>query len=281
MALTQRRDQRQGGEFVVEKLDDKEELRDFLVEDKLANAYILGNLTPDFFPFCDRWGARDGNGNLGTVLFVYDGLSLPVVTMAGANPLFQEFMATVQPWLPDRFQFQALDTHIDTLKSLFDIDDARKRYRMGLHRTDYSPKGVLENSSTDIKRLEHRDTSAIMELYKHYPDNFFQPSQLDTGYYFGIPGNDGSLLSIAGVHVVNEKDDIAVVGNMLTHPSARGEGLGTMVCEKLLNELFQEFSLVGLNVSVDNDPALQMYRNVGFEINNTFWKGRYEVSTGD
>ncbi|MFP4600474.1 MAG: GNAT family N-acetyltransferase [Persicimonas sp.] len=256
--------------MAVEQITDRDELRDFLTVDKLANAYLLGNLDPAFFPFCSWWGARRRDGSLGSLLLIYQGLSLPVTFMVGSKPNFEEFLVEAKQQLPERFHFHVLENHIDTVRHVFDCSDTMRMHRMGLEKDDYQP---LE-ATDDVERLGHRDTAAIMELYSHYPDNFFEPSQLETGLYFGIRDGDGGLSSIAGVHVVSEEYDVAVIGNLVTHPDARGRGLATRCTGQLLDALFERVSLVALNVQDDNEPAIKMYENFGFEENNVFWEGR-------
>ncbi len=256
--------------MAVEQISDRNELREFLTRDKLANAYLLGNLDPAFFPFCSWYGARSESGELGSLLLIYQGLSLPVAFMVGTKPNFQEFLVDAKDHLPERFHFHVLEHHIDTVRHVFDCTDTMRMHRMGLEKEDYQPL----DSTEDVERLGHRDTAAIMELYEHYPDNFFEPSQLETGLYFGIRDGNGGLQSIAGVHVVSEEYDVAVIGNLVTHPSARGQGLATRCTGQLLDELFDRVSLVALNVQDDNKPAIKMYENFGFEENNVFWEGR-------
>lgn len=258
--------------MAVEKITDREELRDFLMRDKLANAYLLGNLDPSVFHFCDWYCARRDGGEIGSILTVYQGLSLPVVFMVGAKPNFQDFLTEVKDDLPERFHFHVLENHIDTVRHVFDTKDTVRMHRMGLEREDYKP---LDDTS-EVERLGHRDTAAIMELYAHWPDNFFEPSQLETGLYFGVREDDGTLLSIAGIHVVSEEYDVAVIGNLVTHPKARGRGLATVCTGRLLDELFDRVSLIALNVQEDNEPAIKMYSNLGFSDNNVFWEGRCE-----
>ena len=261
--------------MAVEQITDRNELREFLTRDKLANAYLLGNLDPAFFPFCSWYGARRDDGGLGSLLLIYQGLSLPVAFMVGDKPNFEEFLVDAKEHLPERFHFHVLEHHIDTVRSVFDCSDTMRMHRMGLEKQGYQP---LE-STEDVERLGHRDTAAIMELYEHYPDNFFEPSQLETGLYFGIRDGQGGLQSIAGVHVVSEEYDVAVIGNLVTHPNARGQGLATRCTGKLLDELFERVSLVALNVQDDNEPAIRMYEGFGFEENNVFWEGRCTATT--
>jgi ribosomal protein S18 acetylase RimI-like enzyme len=256
--------------MAVEQITDRAELRDFLTRDKLANAYLLGDLDPAYFPFCKWYGWRGDDGGLGSVLLVYQGLSLPVVLMVGSKSNFQDFLIGVKPELPERFHFHVLEHHIDTVRHVFSCSDTMRMQRMGLEKADYTSLTSME----DVERLGHRDTAAIMELYEHYPDNFFEPSQLETGLYFGIRDDDDGLASIAGVHVVSDEYDVAVIGNLVTHPEARGRGLATRCTDRLLEELFERVSLVALNVQDDNEPAIKMYQNFGFVQNNVFWEGR-------
>jgi GNAT superfamily N-acetyltransferase len=256
--------------MAVEQINDRNELREFLLRDKVANAYLLGDLDPAYLPFCSWYGARQENDDLESLVLIYQGLSLPVVLMLGAPSNFEDFLVDVGPHLPERFHFHVLEHHIDTVRHVFDCADTMRMHRMGLGKPDYQTRGPTEA----VERLGHRDTAAIMELYEHYPDNFFEPSQLETGLYFGIREKEGGLMSIAGVHVVSEEYDVAIIGNLVTHPNGRGQGLATKCTGRLLDELFERVSLVALNVQETNEPAIKMYKNFGFEENNIFWEGR-------
>ena len=87
-------------------------------------------------------------------------------------------------------------------------------------------------------------------------------------------GEEGELLSIAGVHVISPEHDVAVIGNLITHPKARGRGLASACTGRLLDELFEDVSLVALNVQATNEHAIRLYTNFGFEPNNLFFEGR-------
>lgn len=260
--------------MTVEELTDREELRSFLMEDRVANAYLLGNLDPAYFQFCRWFGTRAPDGSLGNLLLVYRGLSLPVVFMVGHAPKIVDFLQSCRGVLPERFHFHILENYMGAVETVLHPSQAQPMFRMGLERADF----VLPKTSLPVERLGHRDTAAIMALYAHYPDNFFEPYQLETGLYFGIRDEDLGLVSIAGVHVVSEEHDIAVIGNLVTHSQMRGKGLATACTGRLLIELFERVSLVALNVQQENAPAIQMYRNFGFQSNNVFFEGQYTLA---
>ena len=262
--------------MAVEKLTDREELRQFLIRDRLANAYLLGNLDPSYFQFCKWYGARDESGELKNLLLVYSGLSLPVVFTSGNGEGLQKFLEASRDRIPDRFHYHVLEDQMAALEAVFDPPRAEAMIRMGLAREEFAPR----KSDERVERLGHRDTAAIMDLYQHYPDNFFEPYQLETGLYFGIRGETEELVSMAGVHVVSETHDIAVIGNLVTHSEHRGSGLATICTARLLEELFERVSLVALNVGRENAPAVKLYENFGFRSNNVFFEGRWSATEG-
>ncbi|TXD35024.1 GNAT family N-acetyltransferase [Lujinxingia vulgaris] len=257
--------------MAVEELTERDELREFLVQDRLANAYLLGNLDPSYFQFCRWYGSRDERGEIANLMLVYRGLSLPVVFTSGRGEDLPDFLSACYEVVPERFHFHVLETQMADLTSIFEVGQAEAMIRMGLEREHFEPGGRDER----VERLGHRDTAQIMALYEHYPDNFFEPYQLETGLYFGIRDEEGDLVSIAGVHVVSEAHDIAVIGNLVTHSGRRGQGLATACTARLLEELFERVSLVALNVQVENAPAIRMYENFGFRANNRFYEGRW------
>ena len=256
----------------VEKLTDRDELRTFLMKDRLANAYLLGNLDPAYFQFCKWYGSRGADGELKNLILVYLGLSLPVVFMSGNGDGLQKFLRESRTVVPERFHFHVLEEQMPALQKVYQTEGATQMIRMGMKREDFE---AVERDER-VERLGHRDTAAIMELYEHYPDNFFEAYQLETGLYFGIRDEEDRLVSMGGVHVLSEEYDVAVIGNLVTHSARRGQGLATAVTGRLVEELFEQVSLLALNVGRDNAPAVQLYKNFGFKSNNIFFEGRLE-----
>jgi ribosomal protein S18 acetylase RimI-like enzyme len=256
--------------LAIEKVSNREELRGHLRDDRVANAYLLGHLETDYFPFCTWFVARDRDGSIESLVTYYEGLSLPAVRAIGSKHGVGRILEECSSHLPNRFHFHVVAPHLDALERRFEVTNLRKMQRMGLTRERYDSSPVDDR----VRRLDHRDTASIMKLYEHYPDNLFEPYQLETGYYFGIDApSEDRLASIAGVHVVSETYDVAAVGNLVTHPEARDEGLATACTGRLLDELFQCVSVVALDVRNDNAPALSVYDRFGFRLDRLFWEG--------
>ncbi len=241
------------------------------MRDRLATAYLLGNLDPAYFQWCKAYGARDDDAALESVVLLYTGLSLPAVFTAGEERHFGELLEGIRNELPERFHFHVQEKQLAALRAVYEPSETKRMWRMGLERQSFIKQAGSDQPR--VERLGHRDTAAIMELYQHYPDNLFEAYQLETGYYFGVRDPELGLASIAGIHVFSEEHDVAVIGNFVTHPDRRGQGMASACTARLLEELFERVSFVALNVQADNDAAIHMYSKFGFEKNNIFFEG--------
>jgi len=70
---------------------------------------------------------------------------------------------------------------------------------------------------------------------------------------------------VGDVHVYSDKFSVSTPGNIATHPSARGLGLGSQLIARLCQELAQSVKTIGLNVHAKNLHAIQLYEKLGFE----------------
>lgn len=252
------------------RVKDRDALRRFLTKDRYAHAYLLGYLDPMYEPFAKWYGDYDAQGHLQCVLLHYIGLSIPIVFLVGRSEQLPRFLSFCRDTLPARFHFHVADAQMEAFTAHFPVESSQLMQRMGMTRSQYSPVEL----DGRVERLGHRDTGAIMKLYAHYPDHFFEPYQMETGLYFGVRNDRDELMSISGIHNVNAYDDIAVVGNLVTHPSVRGQGLAKVCTGALLNELFQRVACIALNVDQGNEPAIRVYQSFGFTANNDYYEGR-------
>src|SRR5689334_15666291 len=74
------------------------------------------------------------------------------------------------------------------------------------------------------------------------------------------------ILAAGGTHALVPTYRLAVLGNILTAPQARGQGYATAITATLVTTLFeQHFSTVVLNVFEDNSSAIRIYQRLGFQ----------------
>ena len=270
------------------EINDREELLRFLVQDRVANAYLLGDLDPAYMPYCTWYGSRHESGELGALVLLYEGLRLPaILTVAPPDAtngdeqdvkaslkLLDELLSKVRHELPREAWVHVWEHHRPLLDRYFKSTSLEPMIRMALPRASYRRQEV----SLKARRLGHVDTLKIMELYRYFPDHFFEPYQLESGLYFGIDSDDGEGLSaIAGIHVHSQSHDIAAIGNLVTHPSSRRRGFATAATTALLEELFETVSLATLNVEKTNVAAIKTFEKFGFVPHHVYFEGRVET----
>jgi predicted GNAT family acetyltransferase len=114
----------------------------------------------------------------------------------------------------------------------------------------------------------------IVSLYKDYPGNYFEPSQLESGLYFGTY-SAGRLVAIAGTHVLAPAEGVAVLGNIVTSTAARQQGFASACTARLVDALAAAgCNTIALQVAADNAAAIACYRNLGFRFCEVVWQTR-------
>ncbi len=74
-----------------------------------------------------------------------------------------------------------------------------------------------------------------------------------------------ALVATAGIHIVSEREGVAGLGNVTSHPRVRGRGYARQVCARLLRHLDGlGIAHIGLNVAAGNARAQQVYAGLGF-----------------
>ena len=244
-------------------LDESPRIRDLLVRDRVSGAYLLGDLDLPYAEHARWFGASAVEGGpLEGLLLFYSGLSMPAVLTAGATAAVDALVQHTRGHLPRRFYCHVRADHREAIEASYAPRAWTDMVRMGLERG--AARGIDGVDFEGVEVLTHRETGQIMALYRHYPDNFFEPAQLETGLYFGYR-EGGELLSVAGVHVFSEANDVAVIGNIVTHSDHRGRGLASRCVGRLLQALFERVGLAALNVQADNVAAMACYSKFGFE----------------
>ncbi|NWJ44909.1 MAG: GNAT family N-acetyltransferase [Chloroflexi bacterium] len=244
-------------------LHSKEEIEHFLRKDQALRVYELGDLD-DFFWEDTEWYGLKEDGVLQQVLLLYCGSDLPVlIGQANGNAAhLSELLEATRPRLPSRFYSHLSPEVIPALQEDYQVEYHGAHYKMALQDCSRLEK----YDKTHPVQLSWQNVEEIEQLYiESYPQNWFDPRMLDTGFYYGIRNNN-KLVSIGGVHVYSPQYKVAAVGNVATHPSYRGRGYSLGLCAHICRELLKTVDTIGLNVRSDNPGALAAYRKLGFEI---------------
>lgn len=206
-----------------------------------------------------RWWVRDG-GVVGLVGLpgVPDPIVYAVSAVHGGETL--RLLTDLVAQLPDRFAITGPVGLTERLETTHRATRSAPHVKMHLLRAD-----LLPEPDPDARALEPGDRDAIHAFATRSDMSlqFFREDLLGTGRQFGI-FDDGDLVALAGVHVIDVDQQIAAVGDVSTLPEHRGKGLGGRVLAALCHSLRTEVAIVGLNVGRDNTPARKLYERLGF-----------------
>ncbi|TVR67638.1 MAG: GNAT family N-acetyltransferase [Spirochaetaceae bacterium] len=256
----------------VRCLHEKGEIESLLRRDLYLHLYSLGDLDDFFWPHT-VWYAGSRDDPACPVVLLYCGQDPPTLLALHRDPApMGKLLRDLQPLLPRRFQ-----AHLSPgVENVFEESRSFRLSFHGEHRkmalTD--PERVRTSDMTGTVPLTTRDREELLRFYREcYPDNWFDPRMLETGQYYGIR-EEGTLASVAGIHVYSPRYGVAALGNIATAPPHRNRGLAkrvtARVCRSLLEDAAGPIAHIGLNVKADNAPAIAGYRRLGFEIAHTY-----------
>lgn len=179
--------------------------------------------------------------------------------------------------LPEHPLIQAQESHVSLLQHYYQPETIWKSIlRMAI--TQGSLQSPQHTPPQPIKQLTVADLPMLKELYTQHTESRFPAELFAQGVYFGAE-EGGRIIAAGGTHVLTPKYGIAVLGNILTAPEARGQGYATAITAALVETLFnQQFSLVILNVFADNGNAFRVYQRLGFQTHYSFLTGKAILS---
>ncbi|RKR91209.1 putative GNAT family acetyltransferase [Micromonospora pisi] len=248
----------------LESVHDRTELADLLCRTPDLRAYELGDLDDRFWPYTSWYRRGDA------LALLYHGAGLPILlaldTPDRSEPL-AGLLTELLPLLPRRFYAHLSPGLEHALEPAYEAESNGPHLKMALTdptrlvRADRSdiPAGALE--TVELTTADLPELGAFYELA--YPAHSFAPGMVANGPYLGLR-RGGELLAVAGVHVWSPSYRVAALGNVATHPRARGGGLATMVVSALCRRLLATVDRVALNVKAENAPAVGLYHRLGF-----------------
>jgi ribosomal protein S18 acetylase RimI-like enzyme len=242
-------------------LHDKAQIAAILRREPPLHVYALGDLDDFFWPYT-LWYARRDAGELTDVVLLYTGLPIPTLLALAPEPAdgLRELLGACLPLLPRHFYAHLTPGLTPILASDYTLHPHGMFAKMTLTK----PNHLKAVDTSEVAHLSPADLDETLAFYAaSYPDNWFDPRMLETGYYFGYRHED-RLVSVAGVHVYSPKYQVAALGNIATHPDARGRGYATRVTARLCQALLPSAPQIGLNVRVGNAFAIACYKRLGF-----------------
>jgi GNAT superfamily N-acetyltransferase len=236
-------------------VSDRSEIAAFLRRDRIYAAYALGELDS---PNRSRvaWAmAHDDAGTPTALAMHHEGLVPQPLFLMGAPDGCRAILDSVIK--PRDAYLQATELHEAALRDLYELDAPVLMLRMVVDRRTFTP------FAGPAERLTGLDIDDLNRLYQLGYRAGFPPAVVEDGVYYGVRVR-GRLVSAAGTHAINSREEIAVVGNVMTHVDFRGHDFAKMVTSAVTSELLDRASDVALNVHADNVPAVAAYVRLGY-----------------
>ena len=251
----------------VRVLSDPVVVEKVLAGNRGMHAYELADLSEPAWSRTEFYADED----LRTVALLYDKVTLMCYVDSPVSHSASRFLRALAPTLPDTFVGHftiGLDTALD---GMFATSPPRRQLRMSLEE----PEALAAVGTAGVVRLDGADLREVEQLYQAgYPDNWFDPRTLDGGHYVGVR-DEGRLTAVAGIQALSVDHQIAVIGNVCTHPEYRRRGHAAQVCAELCTSLLTHVSTVCLDVDAGNRAAVSLYRRLGFRIIGEYAKATY------
>lgn len=239
------------------------------LKDKIRYNYIyqFSDLSPEQWENAICYGLYE-DGKVKAIAMEMMNYSIPVLLAAGFEnqEYSKELVGRIKEYLPPKFY-----THMDgsVLESVFSQDeifDLEEYMNMGL----CSCPSIDKRHQDEAVRLGFKDLKDIKELLdESYPGAWLDEELVKLNENFGI-FIDGKLISFAGIHAYSEENQVAAVAHVTTHPDYRNRGYGKKVVGALVSDLKDKIKFIGLNVKVENLPAISCYKKLGFEESGRF-----------
>ncbi len=242
------------------RVDDPAPLADLYGRHPEVHPYGLADLEEPFWSRSTWY--RSGDAVVGVLDLGSDEPVLYAVAAdAATDAATLDLLEHLVPRLPDHFVITGPVGLSDRLAPTHAADWVIPHVKM--HLID---PGRLPEPDPRVVALDRGAEDAVLALRAHGGDAsaFFVPELLDTGWYLGLDDGDGQLAAVAGVHVISERYGVAAIGNVLTHPSRRRQGLARALMATLSRRLLDAVPTVGLNVGVANTAARALYDDLGF-----------------
>jgi RimJ/RimL family protein N-acetyltransferase len=234
---------------------DREEIAAYLRTDRRYAAYAMGDLDGANRARCE-WGiAYDDLGRPVALAMHQEGLVPQPLFLMGDPAGCREVLASVIR--PRDAYFLGTDALDRAIVDLYDLEPAVALLRMVVDEQTFQP------FAGPAVRLGPTDVEDLNRLYQLGFRGGFPATILEDGIYYGVRVH-GRLVSAAGTHVINRREGVGVVGNVMTHVDYRGHDFAKMVTSAVTAELFDHVEDVALNVHADNDPAIAAYARLGY-----------------
>jgi ribosomal protein S18 acetylase RimI-like enzyme len=235
-----------------------EEVLEILARSPLENITLIADCT-QLRDWCDIKILRD-RGTIRAIFSLYSDLDFVATAFWSENSghldrIIQEFADE----LPEAgFVAICTEGQLAQLQSVCSSVEPTREMQM---YADSATELKCQCKSKPVK-MKLEDAEDLRELYRICGTPAWTPSALNLGPFYGIKAEEGSIVSVAGVHYVTPHG--AEIGNVATHPSHRRKGYAEACIKAVSEDVLRESDRVLLHYFADNQAARKLYENMGF-----------------
>src|ERR1019366_9452367 len=158
-------------------------LRPLLRRDPVGALYLMADLEPPWFDQC-RWLVEAGDG-VSAVGMIFLGLETPSVLVSGDLLAVRRIVERRIAELPDRCYIKLTGQQMEVCAARYHFSEIEELDIMMLRE----PGRPQRSADVELRLISPADPiETVLEVYRDYPGNFFEPSQFSLGLYAGAWG---------------------------------------------------------------------------------------------
>ncbi|MDE2966311.1 MAG: GNAT family N-acetyltransferase [Chloroflexota bacterium] len=238
----------------IVRADDREALGARLRADRYNAAYALAQLDDDAWPEAEFYVCATQRGE-SVVCHSRGGLG-NATTLAGPAEGVAAILL-LHPGYPNTFAIGD-PRHVEALETVYSFRQIKRMMRMLVTRDTFQP----HNGVAQPMLGAHVDL--LNRLYNAEGDpTHYRREHIADGCYWGVIDEE-RLVAVAGTHAIGRTHNIAILGNVFTHPRFRGRGHARTATSAVTAALLEQVDEVVLSVDPENAPAVRAYRALGY-----------------
>ena len=160
--------------------------------------------------------------------------------------------------LPGRTFITCEPENLDVVQEYYEFEWYLLMKRMVVTKDTFIPV------SEKAVRIKPSQVGGVNRLFSMTNSGRLTSAQIRRGVFYGIWNGD-LLVAVAGTIQVLPAYRIAYVGNVVTLPSYRNQGMATLCVGSVTEKLLEQCQKVVLNVEMHNLPAVRTYTGLGYE----------------
>lgn len=254
--------------YRVREERDRQTLIGILNADPGYAAFAIGHLDRGLFEDARYWTAEGPDGEQAVVM--HSSSTVGRMSALVGDPAGVGAVLSLHPGPRAGYLGTCAPQHLTIVQRVYALDGLLTMIRMTVDADSFVAAGGA------VRRLVGGDARALNALYATGGGpTGYRGAHIERGVYCGV-FEQGTLIAVAGTHLIAPSMGIAVVGNVFTDAAWRARGFAREATSAVTAELLQRgCALVVLTVDPENAPAVRAYERLGYARGTAVHELRY------